>query len=153
MWRKEVPLKVFVFAWCLLRDRLPTKDNLFRRNIIQDDARGCVARCNFNESADHLFLHCHVFGQVWYLVRHWLGFSSVNPISILDHYLQFRTFSGSARSKCSFMHLLWFASIWVIWKERNARLFRATESNMHQLLENIKLLSFSWFKANSVDFV
>jgi len=96
--------------------------------IIQDAARGCASGCNFNESVDHLFLHCHVFGQVWYLVCHWLGVHSVNPISISDHYLQFRTCSGFARSKCSFMHLMWFGSIWVIWKERNARLFRAKEA-------------------------
>jgi hypothetical protein len=31
---KQVPLKVLVLAWRLLRDRLPTKDNLVRRHII-----------------------------------------------------------------------------------------------------------------------
>ena len=34
IWRKDVPLKVSVFAWRLFRDRLPMKDDLFRRNII-----------------------------------------------------------------------------------------------------------------------
>jgi len=31
IWHKDVPLKVVLFAWCLIRDRLPTKDNLLRR--------------------------------------------------------------------------------------------------------------------------
>jgi hypothetical protein len=152
IWRKDVPLKVSVFAWRLFRDRLPTKDNLSRRSIIHEDARGCVSGCGLPETAYHLFLHCVVFGHVWYLVRHWLGISSVNPLTISEHYLQFRTSSGSAISRCSFMQLLWFATIWVIWKERNARIYRAKESTMHQLLDNIKLLSFSWFKASSVAF-
>jgi len=152
IWRKDVPLKVSVFALRLFRDRLPTKDNSFRRNIIQADARGCVSGCGLPVTADNLFFHYDVFGQVWYLVRHWLDISSVNPLTISDHYLQFHTSSGSAISRCSFMHLLWFAIIWVIWKEMNARISRAKESTMHQLLDNIKLISFSWFKASFVAF-
>jgi len=106
IWRKHVPLKVSVFVWRLFWDRLPTKDYLFRRNIIQEDARGCVSGCGVAESADHLFLHCDVFGQVWCLVRHWLGVSSVNLLTTSDHYLHFRTSSGFAISRCSFMNLL-----------------------------------------------
>jgi len=30
IWHKDVPLKVSLFSWCFLRNRLPTKDNLFR---------------------------------------------------------------------------------------------------------------------------
>jgi len=94
------------------------------------------------ESDAHLFLHCGIFGQVWQLVRHWLSVHSADPSIILDRYLQFGTSSGLAKSWCSFMHLIWFASSLVIWKERNARIIRAKESTTYHLLENIKLLSF-----------
>jgi len=33
LWHKGVPLKVNLFAWRLTRDRLPTKNNLFRRGV------------------------------------------------------------------------------------------------------------------------
>ena len=33
LWHKEVPVKVSLLAWCLFWNRLPTKDNLFRRGI------------------------------------------------------------------------------------------------------------------------
>jgi len=33
IWDKEVPLKVSLFAWCLLRNRLPTIDNLVKRQF------------------------------------------------------------------------------------------------------------------------
>ncbi|XP_024636586.1 uncharacterized protein [Medicago truncatula] len=36
-WLKQVPLKVYVFVWRLLRNRLPTKDNLLRRRAIHHD--------------------------------------------------------------------------------------------------------------------
>jgi hypothetical protein len=39
IWHKQVPLKVSVFAWRLLRDHLPTKENLANRGIISVEAR------------------------------------------------------------------------------------------------------------------
>jgi len=48
------------------------------------------------------------------------------------------------------MYLIWFASSWTIWKERNARIFRSKESTPYQHLENIKFLSFLWYKAQFV---
>ena len=35
VWHKQVPLKVSIVAWRLLKDRLPTKLNLQRRGILQ----------------------------------------------------------------------------------------------------------------------
>ena len=45
LWHKDVPLKVVLFAWRLFRDRLPTKDNLFHRGVIDHDSRMCVTGC------------------------------------------------------------------------------------------------------------
>jgi len=42
LWHKDVPLKVVLFGWCLLRDRLPTKDNLLRHGVIDQASRQCV---------------------------------------------------------------------------------------------------------------
>jgi hypothetical protein len=135
---------MFILISHVLRYNLKKKKNT---PSIQKDAQSCVSGCGVIESADHLFLHCDVFGQVWQLVHLWLGVSSVNPLTISDHYLQFGISLGIAKSRCSFMYLIWFASTWVIWKERNARIFCAKENIPSQLLENIKLLSFSSFKA------
>jgi hypothetical protein len=38
IWHKQIPLKVSVMAWRLLRNRLPTKDNLVRWHVIHPDA-------------------------------------------------------------------------------------------------------------------
>jgi len=37
-------------------------------------------------------------------------------------------------------HLIWFATTWVIWKERNDINFRGTQSSLAQLSENVKLM-------------
>ena len=56
IWHRQVPLKVLVFAWRLLRDRLPTKANLIHRGVISPEAGLCVSGCGTLESAQHLFL-------------------------------------------------------------------------------------------------
>jgi hypothetical protein len=98
------------------------------------------------------FIPCHLFCQIWQHVRHWLGVYSVDPFNIVDHFYQFDTSSGFANSKRSLIQLNWFASSWVIWKERNDRLFPSQENSPAQLLKNIMLLSFWWFKAKFVVF-
>jgi len=82
LWHKDVPLKVVLFAWGLFRDSLPTKDNLLRRGVIDNESRECVAGCGLVESSDHLFLHCNISGFVWHFIYRWMGISVVVPLSI-----------------------------------------------------------------------
>jgi len=86
IWHKQVPLKVSILAWRLLRDRLPTKSNLLRRGILQADATICVAGCGHDEPASYLFIHCDVFGALWQHIRSWVGISGDDPLSIQDHF-------------------------------------------------------------------
>jgi len=132
MWHKDIPLKVVLFAWRLICDRLPTKDNLFRRGVIDDDARLCFGGCGSLESSPHLFLHCNIFGEVWYFIHRWLGVCSALPSVPADYLNQFGFIGGmcSIRRK-SLMHLIWFATVWEIWKERNNRLFNGKECSTY----------------------
>jgi len=49
VWHKHVPLKVSLFAWRLLRNRLPTQDNLVRHRVLHHDANQCVGGCGLQE--------------------------------------------------------------------------------------------------------
>lgn len=64
----------------------------------------------------------------------------------------FGTSAGFAKARCAFMYLIWFATSRVILKERNDKLFRTKENSSSQLLEYIRLLTFSCYKAKSVIF-
>ena len=64
-WHKNVPLKVSICAWRLIRNRWPTKDNLVRRGVITSATQLCVTGCGQNENIDHLIIHCPVFGNLW----------------------------------------------------------------------------------------
>ncbi|MCI00663.1 70 kDa peptidyl-prolyl isomerase [Trifolium medium] len=80
IWHTQVPLKVSIFTWRLLRDSLPTKANLVTRGILSQEAHFCTSGCGAVESAQHLFISCGTFGSLWALVRSWIDFSSVDPI-------------------------------------------------------------------------
>ncbi|GAU40087.1 hypothetical protein TSUD_151310 [Trifolium subterraneum] len=73
LWVKSVPLKVNIFIWRLFLNRLPTKDNLLRRGVIEVHQVLCATNCGKSENATHLFLQCDVYNQVWQMVLNWTG--------------------------------------------------------------------------------
>jgi hypothetical protein len=76
-WHKQVHSKVSICAWCLLRNSLPTKDNLAKRGIISKEAHYCVSGCGKVESAQHLFFQCELFSSLWQLMLFWTCIHSV----------------------------------------------------------------------------
>ena len=67
-WHADAPLEVSLLAWRLLQNRLPTKDNLCYRGVIDADSQLCVTRCGNLKTTTHLFLHCNFYGLLWYSV-------------------------------------------------------------------------------------
>ncbi|GAU29920.1 hypothetical protein TSUD_148290 [Trifolium subterraneum] len=123
IWHPQVPLKVSILTWRLLRDRLPTKVNLITRDTLPAAAHFCVSVCGAVESAQHLFLSCSTFGSLWASVSSWIGSSLVTAQTLSDHLVQFTSSAGGARACRSFMQLIWLACVWVVWTEQNHRLF------------------------------
>jgi len=146
LWHKDVPLKVVLFAWRLFRDRVPTKDNLLRRGVINYDSRTCVAGCDLAESSPYLFLHCTILGSVLHLIYSWIGVSLTTPFSVPDHFHQFSFSSGIGIKRRSILQVIWYALVWEIWKERNNRLFKGKECPVRQVVERIKAISYMWLK-------
>ncbi|GAU23391.1 hypothetical protein TSUD_334390 [Trifolium subterraneum] len=99
IWESPAPSKVIAFSWQLLHDRVPTKDNLLSRGIINHEMGDiCVGCEELLESSSHLFMHCKVAHLVWYEIFKWLGVVLVMPPNLF--YL-FDYFSAAAFSKKS----------------------------------------------------
>ncbi|PNX70272.1 70 kDa peptidyl-prolyl isomerase, partial [Trifolium pratense] len=126
IWHRQVPLKVSICAWRLLRDRLPTKANLVTRGILSEADHLCVSGCGEIETVQHLFLSCSTFGALWPLVSSWIGSPLVIAQTPSDHFVQFSASAGGPRARRSFLQLIWLAVVWVVWTERNHRLFRGS---------------------------
>jgi len=153
IWHRQVPLKVSILAWRLLRDRLPTKSNLAMRGVLDADACQCVSGCGSMEDASHLFLLCPCFGSLWPMLRHWIGFHGTYHCDISSHFVQFIHSTGGLKARRSFLQLIWLLIVWVLWNKRNNRLFNMKESSMIQLLDKVKYYSLWWLKANKTIFV
>jgi hypothetical protein len=59
VWHKHIPSKVSLFVWRLLRNHIPTKDNLAVRGVLPSANMSCAFGCGSTESAVHLFIHCN----------------------------------------------------------------------------------------------
>ena len=134
-----------------MRDRLPTKENLASHEVLSLEVRSCIDGCEHVEGVNHLFLSCPYFGALWPLVRAWLGVG-VESQFISDHFLQFINYAGGLRSRHSFFHLIWLLCVWVLWNERNDRVFRNKQSSLPHMLDKVKSYSFWWLKASNAAF-
>jgi len=61
--------------------------------------------------------------------------------------------AGLPRFTHTFLKVIWFASVWVIWKERNNRVFQNAVTIPSVLVEQVKLNSFLWLKSTRANFV
>ena len=75
IWRSCCTMKIKMFAWMLIMDRLNTHDMLERHHWNVSDSNLCVL-CNarLKEDRDHLFFNCLFSTRVWtYLQITWQG--------------------------------------------------------------------------------
>jgi len=127
--------------------------NLLRRGILQAEGGGYVAGCGSEEIASHLFLHCEVFGSLWHHVRSWIGMSGVDPHNNSEHFFQFTNYTGHSKACRLFLQLPWLLCVWVLWSERNNKIFNNIETPILQLLNHVKFNSLWWLRAKNATFV
>jgi len=70
-----------------------------------------------------------------------------------DHFVQFVHSTGGNKVVQSFLQLIWLLCVWVVWTERNNRVFNNSISHMPRLLDKAKYLSLGWLKARKATFV
>lgn len=144
VWKTIAPVKAQVMAWRLLRNRLPTIDNLRKRSQL-DGANGLCCWCeSVEESANHLFLECAEVANLWYKLVAWIGTTWAAPRSITHLYGS--TFSGLLGDGLFKKRLggLWVCVVWVLWKWRNTARFELQEWNFRKIEEEVKCRFWSW---------
>ncbi|GKC16200.1 RNA-directed DNA polymerase, eukaryota [Tanacetum coccineum] len=70
-WCKIIPIKVNVFVWRVMLNRLPTRTNLDHRGIDMDSI--LFPSCNtVAENSNHMFFSCNVALELWNKIAVWL---------------------------------------------------------------------------------
>lgn len=146
LWKTRAPHKAQLTAWRLLRDRLPSKDNLLKRGAIPQAEIDCCCCKREVESALHFFFRCPNVVGLWNAIIEWTGTSWASPSEVNCHRLCFASLLGYGKMEKR-LGGLWICVIWVLWKWRNAVLFDEKEWDFRRIEAEIKCRYWSWCAA------
>ncbi|XP_071740196.1 uncharacterized protein [Rutidosis leptorrhynchoides] len=141
------PKKVGVFVWRAKRERLPVLVELDKWGIDLHSVR-CPLCDDDVESVKHSLLECKYVSVIWEKILVWWGFDSVN--------LSFgNLLRGFCPLQCSELgNKIWQAVEWtscyLIWKNRNQKVFKKTNCSPPIVLSEIQVKSY---KSASLRFV
>ncbi|GJX59347.1 RNA-directed DNA polymerase, eukaryota [Tanacetum coccineum] len=130
-----------------LQDRLPTRSNLVRRNILIDSL-SCPICDGEPEDSSHLFFRCCLARDVTRSVCRWwdLDFHSFN--SYTDWQGWFKQLRLGAKSK-EVLEGVFYVSWWSLWNFRNHLLFADSNPRKDVIFDEIVLRSFNWCLARA----
>nr|XP_040258456.1 uncharacterized protein LOC120975813 [Aegilops tauschii subsp. strangulata] len=115
IWKSSCTMKIKVFAWMLIMDRLNSKDMVDRRHWHLEDGVNCVlCPLQTRETRDHLFFNCNFSVRVWnYLQIDWSSGDSMAHLVL----------NASRSFRKPFFTEVVFIACWNIWIIRNAKVF------------------------------
>ncbi|KAL4334912.1 hypothetical protein GQ457_07G024120 [Hibiscus cannabinus] len=138
VWFSSHVPKHSIIAWMAILNRLPTKDRLLKMGIALNDVK-CVLCLDALETRSHIFFDCPFAAGVWEAllqickldrgVMHW------------DEELSWAV--AKLKEKSLIFHILklaWNAFIYIVWEERNFRLYRGTSRTVRDLVGSINTL-------------
>lgn len=141
-------------AWKIILKRILAKDNLLMWGVTPTDSLLCVGGCSQprEEMINHLFMECGFFSSTLNLVLHLLVVYTVLRADISSHALQFGGAYAIKKDIQFRFQVIWLTCIWVIWKERNSRIFSNKQNSQNRLLECIKLHCWWWLNTYKLYF-
>ncbi|CAI8586599.1 unnamed protein product [Vicia faba] len=93
LWKTEVPTKIKVFGGRCFHNRLPMRNLLKTRGIMDSKSDSkCVFCLAADESMDHTFLHCPMVRLISREVSEWLGFPEDSCGSVKESFLRWFSF-------------------------------------------------------------
>lgn len=150
LWKSRVPLKVKVFGWRLLLNRLPTRSNLADRCVILNSQdKICVFCFHVVEEADHVFLTCPRTRMVWKEVESWLGIFIPTVSNCIDYMLAWFLKMIGKLSKSNAC-LIWLAT-WCLWWTRNQVIFNGVIDVPKELFDKVIYFSWWWLDLTSMN--
>ncbi|XP_071688723.1 uncharacterized protein [Rutidosis leptorrhynchoides] len=142
-----VPKKVEIFIWRARRERIPARVELDKRGVDLHSVR-CPLCDDDIESVVHSLLSCEKVNEVWSKVFKWWGLNGVSNYSF-DELLQgLPNLSFSDSGKYIWQGVIWTAC-YLIWKNRNSKIFKNKCWSTPNALGEIQLKSFEWVAKRS----
>jgi len=130
LWAARSTLKIKVFGWLLLSDRLNTRNMLKRRHYnIGDDYNCLLCDQQIEETIEHMIFQCPFSQRCW----------SILGITWQQTGSRLRWISMAAHDWSSPMFMdVFLQAAWSIWKERNNKHFRSIPPTTLSWLQRFK---------------
>nr|XP_043621261.1 uncharacterized protein LOC122592993 [Erigeron canadensis] len=147
-WNKIMPRKVNIHAWRVVKDRIPTRFNLWFRGV-HHNSLICPTCGNGIETIFHVFSECYMAKRVWYSIRKWLSLDiplHYDPVNLLSYVENM----DKAKAIKEFVIIIIFNVWWELWKFRNDIVFNPSKKRDVILVDAIINSSFFWFRNRSI---
>jgi hypothetical protein len=129
IWKGDCPLKLKLFAWLLIENKLLVWEKLQARGW--EGPNHCILCKHSSESVLHVFIHCSFTRSIWSLLSSALKFTSSWTGTSVP--LCFRNWFSDNRSHT----LLPVHLCWQVWKARNATIFEEKTPSIHRVANYI----------------
>ena len=134
VWHRSIMPKHSFILWLSLKERLLTREKLMDQ--IEDTS--CILCGDPVESVSHLFFHCMTVQQIWAEIRDWLGFSrALTTLKAAAKWIV-KEARGTAVQAVA-KQLGFAATVYCIWKARNARMYEGKVLHTSGIVRDIKM--------------
>ena len=143
-WSKWVPNKCNIFMWRALLDSIPTKVALIRRCIMVDNPL-CGWCDGVQESTEHILTGCWFASGLWSGVASWCGIPTLYVFHVKD-IVALQDYYGMVGNKKLVFHGILIIACWRLWKARNEKIFENKEVKIIEVIADIKIFGYLWYK-------
>lgn len=138
LWSRGTWTKITLFSWLVLHNRALTWDNLQKRGFIGPSR--CMLCENGLETLNHLLNTCPTACSLWDEMAIVFKQSDRDRNSIQNSLSQWRSSTSSNPLVNNAWNLVPGAIVWILWKEKNARIFKTIATGVHILIRKVRLL-------------
>ncbi|GJX66973.1 RNA-directed DNA polymerase, eukaryota, reverse transcriptase zinc-binding domain protein [Tanacetum coccineum] len=148
-WNRLIPIKVNVFIWRLILNKLPTRVNLDRKDIDVGSIL-CPICMEDVETANHIFFSCNMAKDLWSMFAKWWDIDIPVCANSTDWFEWLDDLNVSNKVR-SFIEGVGDSLLWHIWKFRNELIFSSTPPKKALLWDSIVSLSFLWISSRNLN--
>ncbi|XP_058202651.1 uncharacterized protein LOC131317089 [Rhododendron vialii] len=146
LWRNLSPPKVEIFSWLALQGRLVTRSILASRNVIPEGQTLLCQFCSlYEETPEHLLLHCSFSWNIWSIIMQWWKLEWVCPPSLAV----LATWGFGNRFRNLERHIwevTFFGTLWSLWLARNDLMFNNLSRSASEVGDLVKTRVAMWMK-------
>ncbi|KAL4586207.1 hypothetical protein LXL04_010839 [Taraxacum kok-saghyz] len=144
-WNNRVPLKVNFLGWRVVLNRLPSKQELKKRQVTIPSTNCDL--CNMaEETCEHIFIQCSWTEEIWALVRDWCGMDFTGTHTMEQRIEASLKMGQDNKKKKKTANAIVLVTLWTIWKARNEKSFNGRRTPPWRIIEEIKSQSYLWVK-------